>query len=151
MGIELTLPPGSVLMDTGGVKGESELDRTAMLGRLLPSLGLEPDQVRNEFGMTELLSQMYGRGIESPVLRGPPWLRTLVLDPVSLEPVPDGTPGILCHFDLANLGSVIGVLTEDRGRADGDGLVWLGRTQGAPPRGCSLATAELLAAQEGHD
>lgn len=149
-GIEFSLPAGSVLMDTGGVKGDSELDRAGMMGCLLPSLGLEADQVRNEFGMTELLSQMYGRGIGAPVLRGPPWLRTLVLDPVSLEPVPDGTAGILCHFDLANLGSVIGVLTEDRGRADGEGLAWLGRTPGAPPRGCSLATVELLAAQQAH-
>ncbi len=149
-GLQLSLPSGSVLMDTGGVKGDPNLDRTAMLGRLLPSLGLNPDQVRNEFGMTELLSQMYGRGIEAPVLRGPPWLRTLVVDPVSLEPLPDGTDGILCHFDLANLGSVIGVLTEDRGRAGSAGLVWLGRTPGAPPRGCSLATVELLAAQQDH-
>jgi hypothetical protein len=67
---------------------------------------------------------------------------------VSLEPLPDGSEGILCHFDLANAGSVIGVLTEDRGRIDSAGLTWLGRSRGAPPRGCSLATAELLAVQE---
>jgi hypothetical protein len=144
----ITLPPGSVLMDTGGVKGRSGLARTDMLSRLLPILGLESLQVVNEFGMTELLSQMYGRGIENPPLRGPPWLRTLVLDPVSLEPRRDGTEGILCHYDLANVGSVIGVLTDDRGQIGPDGLTWLGRSPGAPPRGCSLATAELLAVQD---
>ncbi len=149
-GLQFSLAPGSVLMDTGGVKGDSGLDRSEMLGRLLPVLGLASVQTINEFGMTELLTQMYGRGIESPILRGPPWLRTLVVDPVSLEPVPDGSDGILCHFDLANLGSVVGVLTEDRGRIGKDGLVWLGRSPGAPPRGCSLATAELLAVQRDH-
>ena len=143
-----SLPSGSVLMDTGGVKGGSGIDRGEMLGRLLPVLGLEADQVVNEFGMTELLSQLYGRGTENPPLNGPPWLRTLVLDPVSLEPRPDGSDGILCHFDLATAGSVIGVLTDDRGRIGKEGLVWLGRSSGAPPRGCSLATAEILAMQD---
>jgi hypothetical protein len=147
-GTRFSLPPGSVLMDTGGVKGKSGLDRAAMLSRLLPLLGLEPLQVVNEFGMTELLSQMYGRGTENPPLNGPPWLRTQVLDPISLEPRPDGSEGILCHFDLANVGSVSGILTDDRGRTGSEGLTWLGRSPGAPPRGCSLATAELLAVQD---
>jgi hypothetical protein len=144
----IMLPPGSVLMDTGGVKGGSGLDRGDMLARLLPLLGLEPVQVVNEFGMTELLSQMYGRGADNPPLNGPPWLRTLVLDPLSLEPRRDGSEGILCHYDLANIGSVIGILTDDRGRMGSDGLIWRGRSPGAPPRGCSLATAELLAVQD---
>jgi len=147
-GTRFSLPSGSVLMDTGGVKGGSGLNRTRMLSSLLPLLGLDSAQAVNEFGMTELLSQMYGCGIENPPLAGPPWLRTQVLDPVSLEPRPDGSEGILCHFDLANVGSVIGVLTEDRGRISSEGLTWLGRSPGAPPRGCSLATAELLAVQE---
>jgi len=145
---QIALPPGSVLMDTGGVKGRPGVDRSDTLSRLLPLLGLGPSQVVNEFGMTELLSQMYGRGTENPPLSGPPWLRTLVLDPVSLEPRPDGSDGILCHYDLANVGSVIGVLTDDRGRIGTEGLTWLGRSPGAPPRGCSLATAELLAVQD---
>ena len=144
----LSLPSGSILMDTGGVKGGSGLDRGDMLSRLLPFLGLEAAQVVNEFGMTELLSQLYGRGTGNPSLNGPPWLRTLILDPISLEPRPDGSDGILCHFDLANAGSVIGVLTDDRGRTGDEGLVWLGRSSGAPPRGCSLATAEILAVQD---
>jgi hypothetical protein len=142
------LPFGSLLMDTGGVKGREGLDRDAMLRELLPRLGLEPSEVVNEFGMTELLSQRYGWGTGRPSLAGPPWLRTLVVDSVSLEPVPDGSEGILCHFDLANAGSVVAVLTEDRGVRDGGGIKLLGRTPGAPPRGCSLATSDLLRATE---
>ncbi len=98
--------------------------------------------------MTELLSQRYGTSDADPILlRGPPWLRTRALDPVTLEELPDGRSGVLCHFDLANLGSVCAVLTEDLGQTRGNDLVWEGRSPGAPPRGCSLAMAELLRAQ----
>lgn len=143
------LPSGSVLMDTGGAKGAAGLDRRSLFRDLLPRLDLGPEDVVNEFGMTELLSQRYGRGVDDPAppLAGPPWLRTVALDPVTLAHRPDGEEGILAHWDLANAGSVVAVLTEDRGRVEGNVVTWLGRTAGAPPRGCSLATAELLEAQ----
>jgi hypothetical protein len=143
------LPQGSMLMDTGGEKGRSGLERTSVVLRLVERLGISPDAIVNEFGMTELLSQRYGHGDPAAPLVGPPWLRSRVLDPVTLEELPRGETGILCHFDLANLGSVCAVLTEDRGRVVEGGIEWVGRTEGAPPRGCSLATAELLEAQ-GH-
>jgi hypothetical protein len=142
-----TLPRGSVVMDTGGVKGREGLDRAGVVGGLMSRFGLPAEAIVNEFGMTELLSQRYGRGEPASPLVGPPWLRTRVLDPVTLDELPVGEVGLLCHFDLANLGSVCAVLTEDRGRILGPGIEWMGRTEGAPPRGCSLATAELLDAQ----
>lgn len=146
-GVRIELPPGSRVMDTGGVKGREELDRDTVIGSLLERLDLPESAAVNEFGMTELLSQRYAGGLGRLALRGPPWLRTRVLDPVSLQERPEGEEGILCHYDLANVGSVVAVLTEDRGRAVGDAVEWLGRTPGATPRGCSLATAELLDAQ----
>lgn len=160
-GEELPLSAGSVLVDTGGAKGRPELERAAVVRALGRWLALPPSAVVNEFGMTELLSQRYSRplggpleaagagaGEDSPLLYGPPWLRTRVLDPETLAPLPEGERGVLCHFDLANIGSVCAVLTEDLGRARGDALEYLGRPEAAPPRGCSLATAELLAATE---
>ena len=119
-----------------------------MIRGLADALGLAGDSVINEFGMTELLSQRYGYGDPAVPLLGPPWLRSRALDPVTLEELPQGEVGILCHYDLANLGSVCAVLTEDQGRIVGEGIDWLGRTAGASPRGCSLATAELLEAQD---
>lgn len=141
------LPPGSRVMDTGGDKGREGLERSDVLDRAAAVLEVPPSRVVNELGMTELLSQRYSSP-EDGRLYGPPWLRTRALDPVSLEPLPDGEEGVLCHHDLANVGSVCAVLTEDRGSVVDGGLVWSGRTPGATPRGCSLATAELLAAQE---
>ena len=108
--------------------------------------------VVNEYGMTELSSQLYdnvirdryqGRGTHR-ALAGPDWLRTLVLDPGSLREVAPGEAGVLCHFDLANAGTALAVLTEDIGRLTADGLEVLGRVQGAEARGCSLALADFL-------
>jgi hypothetical protein len=146
-GVRVELPRGSRVMDTGGAKGREGLDRAAAIGGLLDRFALPETAAVNEFGMTELLSQRYGEGLGRLALRGPPWLRTRVLDPVTLEERPEGEEGILCHYDLANVGSVVAVLTADRGRAVGDAIEWLGRTPGATPRGCSLATAELLEAR----
>ena len=69
-------------------------------------------------------------------------LRTLVLDPATLAPRTRGEAGVLCHFDLANAGSALAVLTEDLGRIVDDGLELLGRASGAELRGCSLTLAE---------
>jgi hypothetical protein len=147
-GRRIELPPGSGIMDTGGAKGRAGLDRGSVVAELAGRLALPEERVVNEFGMTELLSQRYAPGVGRLAHRGPPWLRSRVLDPVTLEERPEGHEGILCHYDLANAGSVVAVLTEDRGRSIGDAIEWLGRTPGAVPRGCSIATAELLEAQK---
>ena len=120
-------------------------------------LGIPSSCVVNEYGMTELLSQFYEPVLSSPPAPAlaeryhvaPPWVRTRVLDPVSLAPVRPGQPGLLCHLDLANAGSAACVLTEDMGVAVEGGFRLLGRAPGAEPRGCSLATEDLLRAAEG--
>jgi hypothetical protein len=144
-GFRIGLPAGSFVMDTGGSKGLETSAREGLLERVDRCLGVPPDAVVNEFGMTELLSQRYG----SPrALVGPPWLRSRALDPVTLDELPAGEVGVLAHFDLANAGSVCSVLTEDLGAVEDGAVRWVGRTPGSPPRGCSLATEELLRSQE---
>jgi hypothetical protein len=78
-----------------------------------------------------------------------PWARTRVLDPETLEELPPGEMGLLCHFDLANRSSVAHVLTEDIGYQLGDGFELVGRASGTEARGCSIAIDELLSAQHG--
>jgi hypothetical protein len=154
-GEHYALPPGSRLMDTGGYKGRSrEVPAPEMIATYSELLGIEPDYCINEYGMTELCSQYYDASLRdlvagrraAPRKVAPPWLRTRVVDPETLAPLPAGSPGLLQHLDLANLGSVIAVQTEDMGIARGDGLQLLGRAGGAPPRGCSIAMDDLLAA-----
>lgn len=149
----LRLPHGSRLMDTGGFKGSG---RDIVPGDLVAAyrdrLGIDADHRVNEYGMTEMCSQFYDtrlldsiRGTQrDAAYAAPPWVRTRAVDPDSLDPLPTGTVGILQHFDLANLGSVVAIQTEDLGVVDGDRFTLLGRAPGAEPRGCSIAMDILL-------
>ncbi len=162
-GLSVSLPEGSIAMDTGGSKGRDAPSRERVMERLARRLGIAPSSVINELGMTELLSQRYAplaggerRDDNEPSesgdplpLRGPPWLLSRALHPETLEELPEGEVGVLNHFDLANVCSVCSVLTEDLGAVRENAVRWVGRSPGAPPRGCSLATAELLRAQAG--
>jgi len=134
------LPAGSLVLDTGGCKGYPEdLDRGRILARYRAVLGVDAEAVINEYGMTEMCSQLYARAAGPAI--APPWVRTLVCDPVTGREAPRGRAGLLRHVDLANLGSVIAVQTEDVGRAVEGGIEILGRVAGAEPRGCSLLLA----------
>ena len=154
--VRLTLPEGSRVMDTGGYKGRSrEVAEDALRADYAALLGVAPEWCVNEYGMTELCSQFYDTTVREQVESGkpgqrrkvpPPWVRTAVVDPDTLAPLPPGTVGLLRHIDLANIGSVCAVQTEDLGVLVGDGFRVLGRAAGAPPRGCSLAMDELLTA-----
>jgi hypothetical protein len=153
-GAAFRLGPGSRLMDTGGPKGTTRpLSRAGFVRACWTHLGIAGYFCVNEYGMTELCSQRYesvlrdrfaGRSLAARRLVAPPWLRTRVLDPDTLEPLAAGAVGLLCHHDLANAGSVSAVLTEDLGRVvGGDGIEVIGRVRGAPPRGCGQLLADL--------
>ncbi len=155
----IRLAPGSRMMDTGGVKGQrTPLDAAAVCARAHRLLGIDPAFVVNEYGMTELCSQMYdatsfNSGADSAptdrVKITPPWMRVAAVDPVTLRPVAPGDVGLLRFFDLANVGSVCAVMTEDFGTVDGDRVRVLGRAGNAEPRGCALAIRQFEAAEQG--
>lgn len=156
-GETFALPRGSRLMDTGGYKGRSrEVDEEEMRAKYGTLLGIPASHCVNEYGMTELCSQFYDSSLRDFV-RGrtaprrkivPPWVRTRVVDPETLEPLPDGDVGILQHFDLANMNSVLAIQTEDLGVVVPGGFRLLGRSPGATPRGCSIAMDILLEAAQ---
>lgn len=140
------LPPGSRLMDTGGLKTERrDFSREDFVRRVGERFGIPEDQCVNEYGMCELSSQCYGRGTGS-LLQGPPWMRTLVIDPETGEESAAGRTGMLRHFDLANIDSVLAIQTEDLGRIDSgsDTFELLGRAPNADVRGCSLSAEAFL-------
>lgn len=149
------LPEGSRLMDTGGFKGRSrEVSRGELAALVEQRLGIAPRWYVNEYGMTEMSSQFYDgvagsapADVAGRTHHGPPWVRTRAVDPETMRPLPDGEVGILRHWDLANLNSVMTLQTADLGRVEaGGGFRLLGRARGAEARGCSLAVEELLAA-----
>ena len=155
----VVLAEGSRIMDTGGAKGQvMPLDAEAVCARAGEMLGVAPQFVVNEYGMTELCSQLYDATSfnsdddSAPGQRvkiAPPWLRAAAVDPISLKAVAPGEIGMLRFFDLANVGSVSAILTEDFGIVNerGDRVRVLGRAGVAEPRGCALAIEDFEAAE----
>jgi hypothetical protein len=137
-------------MHTGGFKGKSrEVGRDELRRDLAKAFCMPSRAVCAEYGMTELSSQFYEATIASSDARPwvyvePPWARVIPVDPVTLDPVPDGEVGIARIEDLMNVDSAFAVLAADRVRRVGSGFELLGRAEGAPPRGCSIAMDEIL-------
>ncbi len=145
----LRLPAGTRVMETGGFKGRSrELTREELHGGIATRLGVPRARIVNQYGMCELGSQFYEASLRTGMASDrklvPPWVRTRVLDPATLSDVAPGEPGVLVHYDLANTGSVLAVMTSDLGVSDDGGFRVLGRLHGAEARGCSLAADALL-------
>ena len=149
----IALPRGSRMMDTGGAKGQIvPLTPSEVLERAAAWLGIDPDFVINEYGMTELCSQLYdatrlNSGTRAPtgdrVKVAPPWMRPAAIDPVTMRRLPDGTRGLLGFIDLANVSSVSAILTEDFGIVEGSRVRTLGRAMAGGPRGCALSIAQF--------
>ena len=140
----LPLPPGSFAMETGGFKGSGrEISKRDLYGKFGDFLDLAPDAVLNEYGMTELSSQFYARGLGAPHT-GAPWVRAVVFDPETGGEVAVGGAGVLRIFDLANLGSGLAIDTQDLAIRRENGFELLGRDPAALPRGCSRLTDERM-------
>jgi Acyl-protein synthetase, LuxE len=148
----LEVPRDTVIMQTGGFKGRTrELEPETLRHAVARAFGVEPERVIGEYGMTELTSQLYEGSLPGGSLSGPPgiyleppWLRVVPVDPATLVPVTEGEPGIARIVDLGNVDSAVAVVTADRVLRKSGGIELLGRSPGAPPRGCSLAVEMLL-------
>jgi hypothetical protein len=147
------LPEASRVMQTGGYKGKSrEVEADVLLSAISTRYGVHPPFIINEFGATELSSQMYETTLREAVfgtpgarrLWVPPWVRATPVDPDSLRPVDGDAVGLLRIDDCANVDSVCCIQTGDLARRLDDGIVVLGRDRGATARGCSLAADQAL-------
>ncbi|MDE2995561.1 MAG: acyl transferase [Bacteroidota bacterium] len=133
-----TLPPGSVIIETGGMKTHRrEIFREELHRRLSHGFSVSGAHVVSEYGMCELLSQSYTA--EDGLFRTPPWVRFEIIDPQDgRTPLPEGTPGALALFDMANLHTVSAILTQDLAVAQNGGFDILGRLNEAELRGCNF-------------
>jgi acyl-protein synthetase LuxE len=147
-GRNLPLPAASRVMETGGFKGRTRVvGRVELYARAAAAFAIDEAAIVAEYGMTELSSQYYdspasrwsAKRIKVPV----PWLRPIVVD-VTGAPLPDGIVGAIRHIDCANRSSAVAIETEDLGVLTPDGLLLLGREEGAALRGCSLDAEDLL-------
>lgn len=124
-----------LVMETGGMKGRrKELTREELHSKLRK--GLKVDQVWSEYGMTELLSQAYGKDGNFSF---PSWAKCLIRDindPFTfLEKNKTGGINII---DLANIDSCCFIETKDLGKASKNGFHVLGRFDNSDIRGCNL-------------
>jgi hypothetical protein len=143
-GDAIALAAGSLMFETGGYKGSGRtLSKSALYEMARRRLGLDAGDIINEYGMTELSSQCYARGLGRPHA-APPWMRAVAVDPATGLEVAEGETGLLRIYDLANLGSVLAIQTRDLAIRRGTDFEMLGRDPAALPRGCSRAADEML-------
>ena len=153
---KLRLAAESRMMDTGGAKGQLvPMQASEVIAQAGDLLAITPAMVVNEYGMTELCSQLYDAtsfncgdvsNTQERYKVPPPWLRVTARDPVTLRPMADGEIGMLTFFDLANVGSVSAVMTEDLGFVERGRVRVLGRAPGEA-RGCALGIGQFSATE----
>lgn len=139
------LPEGSWIFETGGYKGLADgPGPEEFRGRISGHFGVPEVRIWNEYSMTELSSQFYRRPGERDHC-GPGWTRIRVVDPETGEEAGEGEAGYLEIVDLANVGSVMAIRTQDLAIARGaSSFTLLGRDPGALPRGCSRGADDLI-------
>jgi hypothetical protein len=152
--IRFQLPPGSVVLETGGYKGRSRvLSRPELHALITERLGIPAADIVCEYGMSELSSQAYDvrvRNAECGIRNGerrfrfPPWARAQIISPETGREVAEGETGLLRIFDLANVFSVMAIQTEDLAIRRAGGFELVGRAARAEPRGCSLMSDSAL-------
>ncbi|TVQ65947.1 MAG: hypothetical protein EA360_07565 [Balneolaceae bacterium] len=134
-----TLPRTSHMIETGGMKTyRREITRSELRSVLSHGFDIPAKQIHSEYGMCELLSQMYA--ISGEWFEAPPWVMVTVRDAENpfriCEPGEEGKIGII---DLANFYSCSFILTDDRGVMNDKGeFKVLGRWKGSELRGCNF-------------
>ena len=135
----LQLPQGSILMETGGLKGRSRsVTRAELYALFATRLGLDRDCCYSEYGMTELSSQCYSKP-NSHIFNSPAWMPVRLINPITLQEATVGETGVIQFFDLANLEAISAIMTADLAIKHTDGFELIGRAPLAALRGCSLA------------
>ncbi len=123
------------IIETGGMKGRrKEITRKELHQNL--RISFEIDEIHSEYGMTELMSQAYGKNGQ---FQFPNWSKVLIRDindPFSY--VEDGKTGGINIIDLANIDSCSFIETKDLGRKHFRGFEVLGRFDNSDVRGCNL-------------
>ena len=125
-----------LVMETGGMKGRRrEMIREEVHACLQDYFQVE--HIHSEYGMTELLSQVYSKGQGKFTV--PPSMRVVlrdINDPFSPSSRAQGGINVI---DLANFHSCAFVETQDIGKLDEEGVLEvLGRFDQSELRGCNL-------------
>lgn len=127
------------ILETGGMKTyRREISKSILRKRLSKGIEVEPSSIHSEYGMCELLSQMYAIGGEW--FQPPDWVYVTIRNHENPEiPCDPGVEGKIGIIDLANAYSCSFILTDDRGVMDRNGrFKVLGRWSHSNLRGCNF-------------
>jgi hypothetical protein len=129
-GLRFGLPAGSRIGDGGGYRGRfGELTQDDFFRLAAEVLGIPESHCVNVLGMAETATGYFDDTLRAAVLgtpsarrrTPPPWARVDVVGVDDLRPLPAGEVGLLRHYDLANLATVIAVQTDNLGYLDDTG------------------------------
>ena len=156
-GIRFSLPAGSRIGDGGGYRGRfGELTQEDYFALSAEVLGIPDTHCVNVLGMAETATNYFDNVLRNAVLPAPtfsgprlrhppPWARTQAVDIATLEPLPHGQVGLLRHFDVANLPTVIAVQTDNLGYTDaGGGFQIVGRAKLENGKVASLPSEKVV-------
>lgn len=127
------------ILETGGMKTyRREMSREHLRNLLSDGFCVDLSKIHSEYGMCELLSQMYAIG--GTDFLSPDWVYITIRENDNpLKPCKPGKEGKIGVIDLANQYSCSFILTDDRGVMDHHGrFKVLGRWSGTNLRGCNF-------------
>lgn len=127
----------TIVMETGGMKGKrKEMVKEELHSALQQGFGV--NNIHSEYGMTELLSQAYSKGLG--IFEPSPSMEILIRDVNDpFQILPDGYSGGINVIDLANINSCAFIATQDLGEKNANGTFEvLGRFDNSDVRGCNL-------------
>ena len=128
--------PNLIVMETGGMKGRTREMVRAEVHEQLCSF-FHVDSIHSEYGMTELLSQVYSQG--NGKYEVPTCMRVVLRDLNDPFSPASRRQGGINLIDLANFHSCAFIETQDIGKWDENGfLEVLGRFDNSDLRGCNL-------------
>ncbi len=141
-GLKFKLPAGSRVCDGGGYQGTfGECTRRQFYERVQEFLGIPAHMCVNTLGMGEsgtnyfdnVLRDYYRTGkVETRHKVDLPWTRTIVVGVRTGQRMPKGELGLIRHYDLTNLATVLGVQTDNIGYETDGGFEILGRSVNLP-------------------
>ncbi len=142
-GKKFPLPPGSLVIETGGTKGKTrEVTREEYLRILEEGFAVRPWQILSEYGMSELASQAYEwlehcENHKARMMRFPWWVDVQATDAKGASHQEEF--GALCLFDHARIDIPLPIRTQDLVTTRKNGSFALkGRVPVAALKGCSL-------------
>ena len=125
-----------IVIETGGMKGRrKEITREELHDKL--KKGFNSNNIKSEYGMTELLSQAYSN--TNGIFKSPSWLKVLARDINNPLSVNLQGKGALNFIDLANINSCSFIASDDIGEVyQNSSFKVLGRLSNSEIRGCNL-------------